>query len=38
MIHSWAFARITESLRHGLTQLGWKADGKNSRFRVVPEI
>ncbi len=37
MIHSWAFARITESLKHGLTQLGWKVDGKDARFRVVPE-
>jgi transposase len=37
MIHSWAFARITNSLKHGLAQLGWKVDGKNARFRVVPE-
>jgi len=37
MIHSWAFVRITNSLKHGLAQLGWKVDGKNPRFRVVPE-
>jgi transposase len=37
MIHSWAFARITDSLKHGLAQLGWKVEGKNSRFRAVPE-
>lgn len=37
MIHSWAFARITESLKHGLAQLGWKVDGKDARFRTVPE-
>jgi len=37
MIHSWAFARITDSLKHGLAQLGWKVDGKEARFRAVPE-
>jgi transposase len=37
MIHSWAFARITNSLKHGLAQLGWKVDGKDARFRAVPE-
>jgi transposase len=37
MIHSWAFARITDSLKHGLAQLGWKVDGKDTRFRAVPE-
>ncbi|MDF1538397.1 MAG: transposase [Candidatus Thorarchaeota archaeon] len=37
MIHSWAFARITSSLQHGLAQLGWKVDGKDARFRAVPE-
>ncbi len=37
MIHSWAFARITDSLKHGLAQLGWKVEGKNTRFRAVPE-
>jgi len=37
MIHSWAFARITESLKHGLAQQDWSVEGKDSRFRVVPE-
>ncbi|NIU81050.1 transposase, partial [Candidatus Bathyarchaeota archaeon] len=37
MIHSWAFARITDSLKHGLAQLGWKVEGKDTRFRAVPE-
>ncbi|MDF1540670.1 MAG: zinc ribbon domain-containing protein, partial [Candidatus Thorarchaeota archaeon] len=37
MIHSWAFARITSSLRHGLAQPGWKVDGKDARFRAIPE-
>jgi len=37
MIHSWAFARITDSLRHGLAQQGWKVKGKKTRFRAVPE-
>ncbi len=37
MIHSWAFARITNSLKHGLAQQGWKVDGKDPRFRAVPE-
>ncbi|MGY5874687.1 MAG: transposase [Candidatus Thorarchaeota archaeon] len=37
MIHSWAFARITESLRHNLAQLGWSVNGKDSRFQVVSE-
>ncbi|MHA2024127.1 MAG: zinc ribbon domain-containing protein, partial [Candidatus Thorarchaeota archaeon] len=37
MIHSWAFARITDSLKHGLAQLGWKVDAKDPRFRAVPE-
>jgi len=37
MIHSWAFARITDSLKHGLAQLGWKVKGKDPRFRAVPE-
>ena len=37
MIHSWAFARITDSLKHGLAKLGWKVDGKDARFRAVPE-
>ena len=37
MIHSWAFARITNSLKHGLAQLGWKVDGRDTQFRSVPE-
>ncbi len=37
MIHSWAFARITDSLKHGLAQQSWKVDGKEARFRAVPE-
>jgi transposase len=37
MIHSWAFARITESLKHGLAQKGWSVDSKDSRFQVVSE-
>jgi len=37
MIHRWAFARITESLKHQLAQCGWAVDGKDSRYRVVPE-
>ena len=37
MIHSWAFARITDSLKHGLAQQGWKVKGPDARFRAVPE-
>ncbi|MHA2151161.1 MAG: zinc ribbon domain-containing protein [Candidatus Thorarchaeota archaeon] len=37
MIHSWAFARVTDNLRHRLAQLGWKVDGKDARLRAVPE-
>jgi len=37
IIHSWAFARITEGLKHGLAQLGWMVDGHSPRFRIVPE-
>jgi transposase len=37
MIHTWAFARITDGLKHGLAQLNWNADGKDARFRAVPE-
>ncbi|MGY5853815.1 MAG: transposase [Candidatus Thorarchaeota archaeon] len=37
MIHSWAFARITNSLKHNLAQLGWSVKGKDSRFQVVSE-
>jgi IS605 OrfB family transposase len=36
-IHSWAFARITKSLKHQLSQIGFFTDGKHSRFKVVPE-
>ena len=38
MIHSWAFARITNSLKHGLAQQGWSIEGKDPRFRVVSEV
>ncbi|TFG99705.1 hypothetical protein E4H12_01735 [Candidatus Thorarchaeota archaeon] len=37
MIHSWAFARISDSLKHGLAQQGWKVEGKDTQFRTVPE-
>jgi transposase len=37
MIHSWAFARISETLKFKLELLGWKTKGKQSRFRAVPE-
>ena len=37
LIHSWAFARITDSMKHQLAQLGWIVDGKDSRFKVIPE-
>ncbi len=37
MIHRWAFARVTERLRHQLSQRGWKVSGRESRFRVIPE-
>ena len=37
MVHSWAFARITESLKHKLSQLGWKTSGRNSRVISVSE-
>ena len=37
IMHSWAFHRITDGLRHGLAELGWKTDGKDARFRAVPE-
>ena len=37
MINSWAFARITDSLKHQLAQLGWVVDGSKARFRAVPE-
>ncbi len=37
MIHSWAFARVTDGIMHGLAQQGWSVEGRESRFRVVPE-
>jgi transposase len=37
MVHSWAFSRISESLKHQLAQLGWSVDGKGSRFQSIPE-
>ena len=37
MVHRWAFARITGSLGHGLSQMGWKITGKGARFRAVSE-
>jgi IS605 OrfB family transposase len=37
MVHRWAFARITESLKHRLSQFGFPVDGKASRFKAIPE-
>jgi transposase len=37
MVHTWAFFRITDGLKHGLAQIGWTVDGKDARFRAVPE-
>jgi IS605 OrfB family transposase len=37
MIHRWAFARITNSLKHRLSQFGFPVNGKDSRFKVIPE-
>jgi IS605 OrfB family transposase len=37
MIHSWAFARITETLKHQLAQAGCIVNGKKSRFHTIPE-
>ncbi len=37
MIHSWAFSRISESLRHQLAQSGWRTEGKDARYKTVPE-
>ncbi len=37
MINSWSFARITNSLKHQLSQLGWVVDGKKARFKIVSE-
>jgi hypothetical protein len=37
MIHSWAFARITDSLKHRLAQHSFPVDGRDSRFKAIPE-
>lgn len=37
MINSWSFARITNGLKHQLSQLGWVVDGKKARYKVVSE-
>jgi IS605 OrfB family transposase len=37
MLHRWAFARITDSLKHQLAQHGFPVDGKDSRFKAIPE-
>jgi transposase len=37
LIHSWAFSRVSESLRHQLAQAGWCTEGKDARFQAVPE-
>ncbi len=37
ILHSWAFHRVTDGIKHGLAQMGWKVDGKDPRFRAVPE-
>jgi transposase len=37
IIHSWAFLRVTNSIKHGLAQMGWTVEGKDARFRAVPE-
>ncbi|MFW9887708.1 MAG: zinc ribbon domain-containing protein [Candidatus Thorarchaeota archaeon] len=37
MINSWSFARITNGLKHQLSQLGWTVDGKKARFKIVSE-
>jgi transposase len=36
-MHRWTFSRITRFLKHGLTQLGWKVEGKGARFHTIPE-
>jgi ribosomal protein L37E len=38
MIHRWAHARITDSLKHRLSQFGFPVDGKESRFKSIPEV
>lgn len=37
MIHRWAFARTTNSLRHRLAQQGWCIEGRNARYQIIPE-
>lgn len=37
LVNSWAFSRITETLKHHLAQIGWNVEGKHARFRAVPE-
>jgi len=37
MVHSWAFSRVSESLRHALTQAGWCTDGKDAGYQAIPE-
>lgn len=37
MIHSWTFARVTETLKSKLGLLGWPIKGMQRRFRAVPE-
>jgi transposase len=37
MVHSWAFSRTTESLRHQLSQLGWAVSGRGACVRQVAE-
>lgn len=37
IVNSWAFARITESIKHQLAQIGWTVEGKHARFKSVPE-
>jgi IS605 OrfB family transposase len=37
MLHRWAFARINDSLKHRLAQQGFPTDGKDSRFKAIPE-
>ncbi len=37
MIHRWSFARVTNSLKHNLSQQGWSVQGRKVRFKVIPE-
>ena len=32
-MHRWTFSRITRFLKHGLTKLGWKVEGKDARVQ-----